>query len=48
MRRLLNFLLLMCIVLPLCAQQQRDRDDLAKLNLSGSFPTFTLAPDGNC
>ena len=49
MRRLLNFLLLMCVVLPLCAQQpQRDRDDLAKLNLSGGFPTFTLAPDGTC
>lgn len=29
-------------------QPKRDRDYRAKLNLSGSFPTSTLVPDGNC
>ena len=33
---------------PCMAQQQSNRDYRAELNLSGGFPSFTLAPDGNC
>ena len=33
---------------PCMAQSQNNRDYRAELNLSGGFPAFTLAPDGNC